>query len=66
MMKFVLIVLIFVGIEINKNFALENPTKPCYFHEEMDCNPESEYGEYGENMECGLKGKCTNTRIGEQ
>ena len=49
MMKFLLILLIFAGIEICENLAREALPMPCKFHEGLLCNTDKQ---------CGLKGKC--------
>ena len=57
MMKFLLILLIFVGIEIHENLAREAIPMPCKFHEGLQCNTD---------RQCGLNGKCTNTNLWER
>ena len=49
MMKFLMILLIFAGIEIHENLAREALPMPCKFHEGLLCNTDKQ---------CGLKGKC--------
>ena len=51
MMKFLLILLIFAGIEIHENLAREALPMPCKFHEGLQCTTDKH---------CGLKGKCAN------